>query len=374
MNKQLPVKICHLTSVHKAYDVRILLKECRTLAASGYDVVLLVPHERDEVVDSVCIRKLPLPRNRWDRMFRVVWLMYRVALSEKADIYHFHDPELIPVGLLLKLQGRRVIYDVHEDLPRHILIKPWINARLRKLLMKAAEAGEWLTARIIDGVAAATPVIARRFPARKTALIQNFPIIDELRNSDLLPYSARSMDVTYVGGLAKERGTQEIIRAMSLLPETLKARLVLAGTCDEQNLQHELYRLRNFGKIVFIGWQTREEISRLLGNVRVGLVILHPRINYVESQPVKLFEYMAAGIPVVASDFPLWRKIIDEAQCGLLVDPFNVGGIADAIRWLLENPCEAELMGKRGQEAVNQQFNWQREADSLLQLYENLFS
>jgi hypothetical protein len=108
--------------------------------------------------------------------------------------------------------------------------------------------------------------------------------------------------------------------------------------------------------------------------MRVGLVILHPNINYVQSQPVKLFEYMAAGLPVIASDFPLWREIIDGAKCGLLVDPFDVKGIAEAITWLLEHPHEAELMGKRGQEAVYQKFNWNTEADKLIACYNELIS
>jgi glycosyltransferase involved in cell wall biosynthesis len=301
-------------------------------------------------------------------------MAYRRALQEKANVYHFHDPELIPLGLVLKFQGKRVIYDVHEDLPRQILIKSWINKSLRGLLIKVAEAGEWITARIIDGVAVATPVIARRFPNKKTVLIQNFPIIEEIMISDFLPYSKRPMEITYIGGLSKERGIYEMIMAVSLIPETLNARLVLAGRYDEPNLKNELQKYHSLGKVVFCGWKNRNEIARLLANMRVGLVILHPNINYVQSQPVKLFEYMAAGLPVIASDFPLWREIIDGAKCGLLVDPFDVKGIAEAITWLLEHPHEAELMGKRGQEAVYQKFNWNTEADKLIACYNELIS
>jgi hypothetical protein len=158
-------------------------------------------------------------------------------------------------------------------------------------------------------------------------------------------------------------------RAMSILPESLHARLIFAGRFSPQELESEMQRAPGWDRVEFVGWKNREEMARLLSRSRAGLVTLHPTPAYLEAWPVKLFEYMAAGIPVIASDFPLWRRIVEEARCGLLVDPQEPQAIAGAIRWILEHPVEAEAMGIRGREAVNRSYNWSREAQRLLDFY-----
>ena len=117
---------------------------------------------------------------------------------------------------------------------------------------------------------------------------------------------------------------------------------------------------------------SRGGVKELLNSARAGLVLLHPRINYVDALPIKLFEYMAVGIPVIASDFPLWRTIVDGANCGILVDPMKPEQIAKAIDWLLDNPREARKMGERGRRAVLERYNWSLEEKKLIELYDKL--
>jgi|LSQX01.1.fsa_nt_gb glycosyltransferase involved in cell wall biosynthesis len=366
-------KVCILTTVHPSFDTRIFHKESKTLVRMGYDVTLIAQHERDEVADGVKIIALPKPRNRLARIFGLTWRAFRLALRQRADVYHFHDPELLPNGVLLRLFTRaKVIYDVHEDVPRQILSKHWIPGWLRRITACCAEFVETVGARFFDRIVAATPTIARRFPAGKTVVVQNFPKLEELVVDNPTPYTHRPPIVAYVGGIARIRGIEEMVQAIGLLPDAVGARLVLAGSFSPPELEKELRRRTEWERVDFLGWHSREGIRKILSEARVGLVTLHPIPNYLDGYPVKLFEYMSAGIPVVASDFPLWREIVEGAGCGLLVDPLNPEEIANAILWLLERPAEAQAMGKRGREAVRMRYNWSIEAQKLLQMYREL--
>jgi glycosyltransferase involved in cell wall biosynthesis len=362
----------HLTSVHSAADERILQKECRTLSAAGYRVVLVAPNAQDDWCGGVRIRAVPPPHGRVERMTRTAWRCLRAGLQERGGVYHVHDPELLGVALLLKLFGRIVIYDVHEDLPRQILDKHWIFRPLRRAVAAVAEAMEWLAGRMLDGVVAATPLIASRFPVGKTVVVHNYPILEALGGAEGPPYADRSPKVVYVGGIAETRGLREMLAAVGQLPPRLMPELVLAGRFSPAALEAQAKTWPGWERTRFVGWQSRDVVAGLLCQARVGLVVLHPRVNYLDSYPVKLFEYMASGLPVVASDFPLWRQIVSEARCGLLVDPLDAAAIAAAVAWLLEHPDDARQMGERGRRAVEERYNWESEAPKLLACYERL--
>jgi glycosyltransferase involved in cell wall biosynthesis len=113
-------------------------------------------------------------------------------------------------------------------------------------------------------------------------------------------------------------------------------------------------------------------VMQLLATAQVGIVVDHPIPNYIDGYSTKMFEYMLAGLPVVASNFPLWQEIIGEAGCGLMVDPHQPEEVAEAIAWLLTHPDEAQKMGDRGRHAVLERFNWTIEAEKLLGLYSGL--
>jgi glycosyltransferase involved in cell wall biosynthesis len=367
-------KVCMLTSVHSAFDVRIFEKEARSLSAAGYDVTIVVPHGSDEESCSVRVKAVAHPRNRKRRMTTTVWEVYRMAVGLGASVYHFHDPELIPVGLLLKLRGKRVLYDVHEDLPRDILDKDWISPVLIRLVAKAGAATEAIGGLVFDGIIAATPTIATRFPSRKTILVQNFPQASLQEANGFQPYSERPRIASFVGGMTRHRGAREMVVAMSKLPESSNANLVIAGLFDPPALEQELHALPGWARVDYRAWQPRTKIDRLLNQSRLGLVLFHPFQNYMEAQPNKLFEYMSAGIPVIASDFPMWRQIVDKAGCGILVDPLDTLAIANAIQWIFDHPVEAEEMGRRGLAAVRSRYNWPYEEQKLLGFYSRLFN
>jgi len=365
-------RVVHLTSVHHPFDTRIFHKECKSLAMGGYDVTLIAPRaEGDTVEQGIKLRAIPMPRNRRQRMTRTVWQVYEAAVGENAEIYHFHDPELMPVGALLKMRGKRVIYDVHEDYARALHGKQWLPGALRAHGAAAVSVCESMFSAVYDRVIAVTPPIAEKFSPKRTRVVQNFPWRHELCFPDGVPYEQREAIVVYVGWLSDIRGLREMQQAVTLAAREVPVRLVVAGEV-RQGAPVEFEGERGNGLVERVGHLNRPQVAELLARARVGLVLFHPLPNHVNAQPNKLFEYMSAGLPVVASDFPRWREIVDSAGCGLTADPLNPSSIAAALLWLLRHPSEAAEMGRNGQRAIAERYNWERESERLLATYAEL--
>jgi glycosyltransferase involved in cell wall biosynthesis len=352
-------------------DIRIFYKECRSLARAGMQVTLLTPNGQDEVKEDVRIKAVPKVRGRLSRMTRTVWNMYREAVRQDADLYHFHDPELIPVGLLLRARGKKVIYDVHEDVPKDILSKHYLPEWSRGTVSWAARAIEDATCRRFSALVVVTPAIKERFQSlhKRTVMIRNFPIPEEIAVGPGIPWESREMAVAYVGGITGLRGIREMVQAMALLPDSLPATLKLAGSSLYEDNLDDLPRMSGWNRTRHLGYLDRAGIASLFNTVRAGLVLFHPAPNHLEAMPMKLFEYMAAGIPIIASHFPAWRELVGGAGCGLLVDPLQPQAIAEAIEYVLTHPAEAEEMGRRGQAAVREAYNWDSQAQKLIHLY-----
>lgn len=362
-----------MSSVHHGLDVRIFLKECVSLAESGYETHLVITASAADVVTAaakkVILHPLSPPRGRLARMVKQAWSCYRIARKVDADIYHFHDPELIPYGILLKLAGRPVIYDVHEDLPRDILDKKWIPIWARNLVAIAAAAMEYVSARWIFSIVTATPFIAGRFKriTPKSIDINNYPIPDELVIGG--GPRIRRRQVCYVGGITEVRGIEPLIRALPLAPNVT---LALCGRFQESGFEAAMRALPGWAQVDYRGQTDRDGVRQVLSESMAGMVTFLPVSNHIDAQPNKMFEYMSAEVPVIASDFPLWRKIIDGAQAGICVDPQSSQAIASAIRELVKNPVKVEKMGEAGRRAVLEKYNWPNEAKKLIEFYKGL--
>ncbi|MGH9793032.1 MAG: glycosyltransferase family 4 protein [Candidatus Acidiferrales bacterium] len=367
-------KVCVMTAAHPPCDVRIFHKQCRSLAQAGYEVTLIAPGTERVIREGVHLEPMPLWSSRASRMVRGAWMMYQKARRQKADVYHFHDPELIPVGVLLRLAGKRVIYDVHEDLPNTISYKSYVPRHLRWLVSRIAAVIEGLGSRCFTAIVVANPTGAGRFRARngQVMVVSNYPRIEEIERAGSGDTGAAAGDgfLLYVGArITRARGAREMVQAMGLLPSSMPVQLKLAGGWDPPDLRAELSRIPGWERVRYVGWLGREELAQVLHQARAGLVVLHPEPNYLTAQPVKLFEYMCAGLPVIASDFPVNREVIETAGCGLLVNPLDPEEIACAIQYLWTHPQQATEMGRRGQQAVRERFNWANEERALLELY-----
>ncbi|GAB1715526.1 MAG: glycosyltransferase WbpH [Nitrobacter sp.] len=362
------MKIAHLTSVHPRHDTRIFLKQCRSLAANGYDVTLIVADGKgDELRDNVRIIDAGVSSGRLDRALRASRRVLQRAIEADAALYHLHDPELLPIGIVLKRRGKRVIFDSHEDIPRDILTKPYIPTGLRPLVSRSVATVERMICRRLDGVIAATPFIRDNYRAMgiRCIDINNFPMLGELETE--AGWNNKKNEVCYIGGMALNRGILEIIRAMEFLQSQTK--LNLAGQLINTAVGSLSLREIGWSKVNALGFLNRDGVRRVLERSVAGLVTLHPVDTFLDSLPIKMFEYMSAGIPVIASNFPLWREIVEGHECGILVNPLDPLSIAAAIDRLVDNPDMARKMGENGRGAVKKSYNWHIEEEKLLGFY-----
>lgn len=367
--------IIHFTTVHPRDDSRIRSKEVASLSRAFGDVRLYVQDGLGDELDPALGYRVVDTGPRLPRISRMVtggWRMFRAVLNAKPDIAHFHDPELLPWAIVLRLFGIKIVYDVHEDMPQQVKHNPGLPRLAQRLLPPFVAFAEWTAGRIFDGFAVPTQTIADRFPKSKTVLVRNFPILEELHRPNASPMAARPPHFAYVGYISEVRNIYGMMQAVSKLSDPA-ARLRLVGSFAIQETEDRARAMPEWEQsVLFEGWASREEVGQILGEVRGGLVVLKPVEHEMLTLPIKLFEYMAAGLPVISSDFPVWRAIVDDAKCGLLVDPLDPAAIAAAMQWLLDNPDEATEMGKRGRAAVEEKYNWAPEADRLNTYYHEI--
>jgi len=366
-------KICVLTSVHSALDVRIFAKEALTLSKNGYDVSIIGQNNNDEIRDGIKIIALPKPKTRLNRFFSTLKIL-RLAVRENAKIYHFHDFELIPAALALKVFGKKVIYDIHEDNSDTILFKYWLKKFLRRPVSFLIRLIEMASCNFFDIMIVAPPGIKERFPHKKTILVINYPTQDDIDKIKHVHNKAAAgpFKFIYQGAIMPVKGIENIIAAVNLLKHDKRIELDLYGKIEPSAYVDELRKKYNFDRISYLGFLNRDKLLRILEEYDAGLVIFDAISNYMNTLPIKLFEYMAAGLPVIVSDFPIWREIIDEAKCGICVKPNDPAMAADAMRHMAAHPQECMQMGINGRKAVEEKYNWKKEGEKLLKVYDEL--
>jgi glycosyltransferase involved in cell wall biosynthesis len=359
-------KVVHMTSVHSPLDPRIFMKECAALAAAGYEVVLIAPGDRDMVRDGIGIRAVKTAAGRMKRMLSTTLAVFRIARAESADVYHFHDPELIPWGLVLRLLGHPVIYDVHEDYVSAINQRSYLAGWLRPVVATAARVIESLCARVFY-IVIAERYYLRRFP--DATMVLNYPTASP--EPGPRAFAPRSRRLLYTGNVTADRGA--LIHAGVLRHPTAEVHVI--GRCSGA-VAAEMRAAAGSGadRLFIEGVDTYVPFSRIqmaydAGNWLCGLAIFPATPHYTEKELTKFFEYMQAGLPIVCSDFPVWRALVEEHGVGLCVPPDQPDAVIAAIDWLIQHPAEAEAMGQRGRQLVAEQFNWPSEAKRLTSLY-----
>jgi len=365
------MRVVHLTSAHPRDDIRIFQKECKSLIKFGYEVILIVADGlADAIVDGVRILDVGRPKNRWERIFFTTKNVLDKAIELNADVYHLHDPELLLIARALKQNQKKVIFDAHEDLPKQILGKHYLPKIIRGLVSIVVRIYERYVCRQLNGLIAATPNIREKFYLinKNTVDINNYPLLNELES--FTAWDEKVDEICYVGGIASIRGIKEMVVAIGFLsPEV---RLNLAGIFSETRLESNVKQLSGWKCVNPLGQKDRLEVREILARSKAGLVIFHSLPNHVDAQPNKMFEYMSAGLPVIASNFPLWREIIEGNECGICIDPMNPKEIAAAIEKIIDNPKISKVMGENGRRAVENFYNWSIEEVKLKEFYQAL--
>lgn len=343
---------------------------CRSLSAV-YSVSLVVADGLgDEHKDDVNIHDVGSKQGgRFKRMTSTVRKVLAKARFLDGELYHLHDPELMPVGVKLMRQGKKVIFDAHEDLPKQLRTKPYLNEFSRTILSQAASVYETWASSKFSAVVAATPAITEKFAAinQISETINNYPILGELSRSN--GDETRSREVTYVGGMSRIRGIGYVVDAMGF---TTDVTLNLIGNFGDAAFEREVKQKHAFSRINQLGFLERSEVREVLGRSCAGTVTFLASPNHIDAQPNKMFEYMSAGLPIITSDFPLWREIVEGNKCGICVEPTDTAAIGAAIQYIVDNPNEAREMGQRGRRAVVEKYNWSNEEMRLLALYKQV--
>lgn len=366
-------KVCHMTSAHAPEDVRIFHKECVSLAKAGYDVYLVERGDSYEK-NGVHIVGVGQPSGgRLSRMTTFAKRVYEAALAIDADIYHFHDPELLPYGLKLKRKGKKVIFDSHEKYTEQLRSKPYLPSWATIPMARFYGLYEQYVLKHIDAVIFPCTMNGKNPFAgqcRRVAIISNAALLGEFFNKYQKDCVKKASQLCYVGGLTEERGITADIRAA----EIAGANLVLAGDFSSHEYEEQLRAMPSFSCVDYRGKLNREEVASLLTESQIGLCTLLDRGQYlkIDTFGIKVFEYLSMGLPVILSDSPYNRRMVEKYKFGLCVDPENVDELASAIRYLLDNPEEAKHMGENGRRAVKEEFNWGVEEKKLLALYEEI--
>lgn len=366
------VQVCHLTTAHSADDSRVFWRECVGLASRGYAITLAARADADEIREGVRIIALRSYRRRAVRMSVGVARAFAVALRSRAQIVHLHDPELIPLVVPLRLLGKRVVYDAHEWLSRQVAAKEYLPRLTRGLAVRAARGLEFLIGRIAHRIVTVNEACASAYPAAKVTVVANYPdVIPEQDASQVDParLGAEPPKVVYVGGISVARGIREVMAALELASATTPLRLRLLGRFAPATLQDELGATPGWRRVDYLGMVPHREVADRLTDAVAGLSTLHPTPNHLISSPVKVFEYMAAGLPVILSDFPHWRALLSGVDCAVWVDPGDPQAISRAMLDLALEPERRRALGANGRRAVVERFNWGTQLDNLTQAY-----
>lgn len=371
-------KVCHLSSAHAPNDTRIFHKQCASLAKAGYQVSFVVKAKDAQSVGCTTqkgVQVIQVPVDSSSRLKRMLFgakAVYQKALEVDADIYEFHDPELLPYGLKLAKKGKKVIFDSHEDYPTQIMEKEWIPAFLRRMISSAYRAYETHVVKQLDAVlfpCTKNGINIFENRAKRVVILSNAVMLEEM-TAPQQEVQKSGDTICCTGSLTYQRGITHLIRAA----HQAGVKLILAGQYSSEEYRRELEAMPEYSCVEYLAYIGRQELAQVYARSSIGMSTILNVGQYasLDNFPTKVYEYMAAGLPVIVSDYPFMRRSVQQDDFGMAVDPADVQAVAQAIRTILSDPQRAQQMGENGRQAVLQKYNWDIELKKLLELYGSL--
>ena len=358
--------VSHVSIRHNPFDTRIFLKECKTLSKNDYDVSFIVPHTSNEEVDKIKIISLKKSNSKFYKVFKNIPAALSKCFETNSDIYHFHDPELIPIGLILKLKRKKVIYDAHEDHPKDVFEKLWPMPLKIITFIYFSVLGK-LASLFFDKIVAATPHISSKYPDKKTVLLRNFPILELIDKSKKVEIKSDNLLIIYQGGITKLRGVKQVIESLGEVNE--KVELLLFGKW-EVGFEEECKKLKGWKKTKYLGVIEQEKLYGYGKSADIGIINYLSSPNNDDSLPNKPFEYMACSLPIIMSNFSHWKEMFKD--CALFSNPEDPESIANNIQILAKDKKLRKEMGKKGRALVEKEYNWEKESKKLVDMYNEL--
>ena len=362
------MKVVHLTSVHPRYDTRIFHKQLVSLLKSGYEVELIVndslPNETIRGISIISTGKTF--HNKFSRIFYSTFAFPVHALRRKADLYHIHDPELMPVGIFLRVMRKKVIYDVHEDYAMILSNKSpkWLG----KILANTYLLVEYLTVRLVSGVLVVNETLFNKHKkvAKNISIVANFPLIQELYTK--VGFQGRKLKLIFAGGLTKE---WELKLLVDTIGERNDCELLIAGKETEYFKSLDIVSKSN---VTYLGHLDKARLSEYYKESHIGLAVSSSVQLQNEGSigNTKVFEYMSFGLPVIVNDNLTWRSIIEDDKLGVVLSSINSTFLNRAIDEFLSDIHEWKFMCDRAFYASKLKYNWDLEYSKLIQLYEKI--
>jgi glycosyltransferase involved in cell wall biosynthesis len=300
-------------------------------------------------------------------MFIKTHFAFYRALKTKSKIYHFHDPELMISGILLKILGKKVVFDSHENVSSQIENKTWLGGVfLRKIIKNGYRLIEKFSILFFDKVISVTPEIVEFLAPKKGVLIRNYPIISLIESQGTKRVDPKKTVFFYAGGLTQIRGIKEVCDAIQLVEGDVELKLL--GRWESEEYKVEC--LTGKERINYLGIVPLEQVYPLMKTADVGLAVLLPAKNHFNSMPIKIFEYVTCEMPVIMSNFPYWIDLF--GNYSKFADPLSIESVSTQMQWFIDNKQEAIAMGLRGKKEVKEKYSWESEAKTLVKMYEEL--